>query len=96
MSVPTASRRTASDIYFAEVRPFEEIFRESQSFQDQQNQEQQQNQASSRIQPDDQLARLQKQIITATWNIKQKAERSGGMPTTRTTSTSFASRSPTP
>ena len=72
-------RRTASDIYFAEVRPFEEIFRESQSFQDQQNQEQQQNQGEQQNQPGDQLARLQKQIITATWNIKQQAERAGGM-----------------
>jgi hypothetical protein len=75
-------RRTASDIYFAEVRPFEEIFRESQSFQDQQNQdqEQQQNQGEGQQnQSGEQLARLQKQIITATWNIKQQADRSGGM-----------------
>jgi hypothetical protein len=73
-------RRTASDMYFAEVRPFEEIFRESQSFQDQQNQEQQQNQGGDQQnQQGDQLARLQKQIISATWNIKQQADRSGGM-----------------
>ena len=73
-------RRTASDMYFAEVRPFEEIFRESQSFQDQQNQEQQQNQGGEQQnQSGDQLARLQKQIIIATWNIKQQAERAGGM-----------------
>jgi hypothetical protein len=73
-------RRTASDMYFAEVRPFEEIFRESQSFQDQQNQEQQQNQGDNQQnQQADQLARLQKQIISATWNIKQQADRSGGM-----------------
>ena len=72
-------RRTASDMYFAEVRPFEEIFRESQSFQDQQNQQQQQNQGDQQNQPGDQLARLQKQIIIATWNVKQQAERAGGM-----------------
>jgi len=73
-------RRTASDMYFAEVRPFEEVFRESQSFQDQQNQEQQQNQeGEQQNQSGDQLARLQKQIISATWNIKQQADRSGGM-----------------
>jgi hypothetical protein len=72
-------RRTASDIYFAEVRPFEEIFRESQSFQDQQNQQQQQNQGDQQNQSGDQLARLQKQIIIATWNIKQQAEREGGI-----------------
>ncbi|MCU0915933.1 MAG: hypothetical protein MUC88_15435 [Planctomycetes bacterium] len=67
-------RRTASDIYFAEVRPFEEIFRESQSFQDQQNQE-----GGQQNRQGDQLARLQKQIITATWNIQQQAARSGGI-----------------
>ena len=73
-------RRTASDIYFAEVRPFEEIFRESQSFQNEQNQQQQQRPARRAAEPSGrQLAQLQKQIITATWNIKQQAERSGGI-----------------
>jgi len=71
-----APRRTAGDIYFAEVRPFEEIFRESQSFQNEQNQQQEQ-QGQQQNQSGDQLARLQKQIITATWNIKQQADRSG-------------------
>jgi hypothetical protein len=75
------TRRTSSDIYFAEVRPFEQIFRESQSFQNQQDREQQQpenqdGQQSGR-QRAEQLVRLQKQIITATWNIKQKADASG-------------------
>jgi FtsH-binding integral membrane protein len=72
-------RRTAGDIYFAEVRPFEEIFRESQSFQSEQNQEQQNQQGEQQNQSADRLAQLQKQIITATWNIKQKAEQSGGI-----------------
>ncbi|HSV98774.1 MAG TPA: DUF4175 family protein [Sedimentisphaerales bacterium] len=74
-----ASRRTVSDIYFVEVRPFEEIFRESQSFQNEQNQEQQNQQGEQQNRPGEQLAQLQKQIITATWNIKQRAERSGGI-----------------
>ncbi|MBP7052862.1 MAG: hypothetical protein KBE65_17785 [Phycisphaerae bacterium] len=75
-----ASRRTVSDIYFAEVRPFEEIFRESQSFQNEQNQDEQQNQQGQDQQRSgEQLAQLQKQIITATWNIKQQADRSGGV-----------------
>lgn len=73
------TRRTNSDIYFAEVRPFDEIFRESQSFQNEQNQEQQSQQGQQQNQSADRLARLQKQIITATWNIKQQAERSGGI-----------------
>lgn len=73
-------RRTASDIYFAEVRPFEEIFRESQSFQDQQNQDQQNSQeGNQQDRPGERLAQLQKQIISATWNIKQRADRSGGL-----------------
>jgi hypothetical protein len=71
-------RRTASDIYFAEVRPFEEIFRESQSFQDQQNQDQQNQNGNQQDRPGERLAQLQKQIISATWNIKQQAERPAG------------------
>jgi hypothetical protein len=76
------ARRTTSDIYFAEVRPFEEIFRESESFMDAQAQEQQQRaqdqqdpngQQEPRLQGE-QLARLQKQIMTATWNIKQRTD----------------------
>jgi hypothetical protein len=73
-------RRTASDLYFAEVRPFEQVFRESQSFQDEQNRaqpEENQDGDQSGRQRAEQLVRLQKQIITATWNIKQKAEASG-------------------
>jgi len=70
-------RRTVSDIYFAEVRPFEEIFRESMSRVEQQNQGEGQGQQQQES-PGDQLAQLQKQIITATWNIKQQVDASGG------------------
>ena len=69
-------RRTSSDMYFAEVRHFEEIFRESQSSQSRQNQNQQQGQQQQGG-PADQLARLQKQIISATWNIKRRAAQTG-------------------
>jgi len=63
-------RRTTSDMYFAEVRPFEEIFREDQGQAANQQQPQQpgqqgQNQA-------ERLAELQKQIITATWNLQRR------------------------
>jgi len=68
-------RRTSSDMYFAEIRPFEEIFRESQSSQSQQDQ----NQNQQGRQQGEQLAQLQKQIISATWNIKRQAEQSGGI-----------------
>jgi len=72
-------RRTASDIFFAEIRPFEEIYRESQSSgnQDQQNRQQEGSAASEGNRTE--LVQLQKQIITATWNIKQRAEREGDL-----------------
>jgi len=73
------ARRTSSDMYFAEVRHFEEIFRESQSFQDQRNQNQRQSSEQQQGRQGEQLARLQKQIISATWNLKQQAVQSGGV-----------------
>ncbi len=72
-------RRTSSDMYFAEIRPFEEIFTESQSPQSQQNQNQNQQDQQQGRQQGEQLAQLQKQIISATWNIKRQAEQSGGI-----------------
>jgi hypothetical protein len=72
------TRRTSSDIYFAEIRHFDEIFRESQSSQQQNNQRQQQGSGQQR-QQNEQLAQLQKQIISATWNVKKQAEQSGGI-----------------
>ncbi|MHC4369327.1 MAG: hypothetical protein ACYSW8_17090, partial [Planctomycetota bacterium] len=63
------ARRTFSDMYFAEVRHFEQIFRQGQGSQSQQQGQQ--------GQPQDPLAQLQKQIINATWNIKRKVDQSG-------------------
>ena len=63
-------RRTTSDMFFAEVRPFEEIFREGQA-QDP-NQQQQRQQGQQGQNQAEQLAELQKQIITATWNIQRR------------------------
>jgi hypothetical protein len=78
------TRRVTSDMYFAEIRPFEEIFRESESFADerqQQQREQEPQSGDSQGQQAEQLARLQKQIIIATWNtqklVNQKSELSG-------------------
>ena len=62
-------RRSFSDMYFAEIRPFEEIFREDQSGQQQQ---QQQQQGGS---PMMELAELQKEIVNATWNIQRRENR---------------------
>lgn len=65
-------RRTLSDMYFAEVRHFEEIFRqgEQQAGGQQQQQQQQGQQGQSQNEADaEQLGELQKQIVNATWNL---------------------------
>src|SRR5437899_4373899 len=61
-------RRTSSDMYFAEVRPFEEIFREGQSPSggNQSEKEQQQGSQSAK------LAAWQKEIINATWKLQRR------------------------
>ena len=59
-------RRTSSDMYFAEIRPFEEIFRQSQSGGGESSGEQQQGNQSTK------LAELQKQIINATWKLQRQ------------------------
>src|SRR2546428_6789794 len=62
-----ALRRTTGDLFFAEVRPFEEIFREGQGMDaQQQGQPRQQDSQPAR------LAELQKQIITATWKLQRE------------------------
>lgn len=60
-------RRTESDMYFAEVRPFEEIYRQGSR-----NQQQQQQGGGGGMSPGEQLGELQKQIISATWNIQRR------------------------
>ncbi len=59
-------RRTSSDLFFAEVRPFDEIFRESQNMAGGEQQGGQQGGG-----PQQQLAELQKQIISATWRLQR-------------------------
>ncbi len=74
------TRRTSSDMYFTEVRPFDEVFRENQSSQNQRDQQQNQEGGQQQGgQQDEQLARLQKQIISATWNIKRQVDQSGNI-----------------
>jgi len=60
-------RRTESDMYFAEVRPFEEIFRQGQ--QPPGGSQQQQQQGAENAQAAEKLAQLQKDIINATWKL---------------------------
>ena len=64
-------RRTFGDMFFAEVRPFEEIFRRDQSGaaeNENQNQNQSGNQGGNQ---GTRLAELQKQIVIATWKLRQ-------------------------
>jgi len=58
-------RRTAGDLFFGEVRPFEEVFREGQGMEGQGQSGQQKGNQSAK------LAELQKQIINATWKLKR-------------------------
>lgn len=55
-------RRGMSDMFFAEVRPFDEIFRETEPPPPGESGEQQQGQT-------DDLIRVQKQIVNATWRL---------------------------
>jgi hypothetical protein len=61
-------RRAYSDMFFGEIRPFEEIFRQGQPNGQQQQQQQQGQQQGN---PAMQLAELQKEIISASWNIRK-------------------------
>ncbi|MCH7988616.1 MAG: hypothetical protein IID46_05615 [Planctomycetes bacterium] len=62
-------RKTFSDMFFAEVRHFEEIFREGRQPPGGQSKKQQKGGQSQQA---DQLAQLQKQIINATWNVYRR------------------------
>lgn len=62
-------RRVSSDMYFAEVRHFEEIFRQGQQPTGQQQRQQQRGQQSGNARQAEKLAELQKQIINGTWNL---------------------------
>ncbi|QEG30810.1 hypothetical protein GobsT_56230 [Gemmata obscuriglobus] len=67
-------RRTSGDMYFAEVRHFEEIFRqgEQQTAEQQERERQereQQGQQGGNAEAADQLAEMQKQIVNATWRL---------------------------
>ncbi len=67
-------RRVSSDMFFAEVRHFEEIFRqgEQESAQQQRERQQQQQQQQQGGQSEEVLE-LQKQIVSGTWNVLRTA-----------------------
>ncbi|MBL8828265.1 MAG: hypothetical protein JNM18_14890, partial [Planctomycetaceae bacterium] len=58
-------RHTTSDIFFCEVSPFEEIFRQNSADGGQPGKPQPPN-------PTDESLKLQKEIITATWNLRRR------------------------
>ncbi len=60
-------RRTTGDLYFGEIRPFEEVFRQG----NQENQEQESGGEGGQGGPTQQLVRLQKQIVSATWKLQR-------------------------
>lgn len=67
-----ALRRTSSDMFFAEVRHFDEIFRQGQQPPGGQQQQRQQQGGSQNAQAAQQLADLQKEIINATWKVVRR------------------------
>lgn len=72
-------RRVVSDIFFAEVRPFDQIFRQGQqpTAQQMQQQGQGQGQGAGAGQEAGQAAEQQKLVISATWNVQRQYALSG-------------------
>jgi hypothetical protein len=64
------SRRTFSDIFFAEIRPFEEVFRPDESGDSEGEGQGQQGEGQQN--PSVKLAELQKEIVVATWKLQEK------------------------
>ena len=65
-------RRTSGDLFFAEVRPFDEIFRESQNQESGESEDQPPKGQEAR-----KLTEIQKQIISATWKLQRDGARPG-------------------
>ncbi len=66
------ARRTSGDMFFAEVRHFEEIFRQGQQPPGGSSQEEQQEGGQDNARDSDQLAELQKEIINGTWKLVRR------------------------
>lgn len=73
-------RRTESDMFFAEVRHFEEIFREEQAPPGGSQSQQSQNQNQGQNQKLDQLLDQQKKIVNATWKLIRQTRAAGSTP----------------
>jgi hypothetical protein len=72
-------RRTSGDMFFAEVRHFEEIFRQGEQPAGGSAQEEQQEGGQDNARDSDQLAELQKEIINGTWKLVRRE--TGAKPT---------------
>ncbi len=72
-------RRTSGDMYFAEVRHFEEIFRQGEQPPAGSAQSENQEGGEDNARASDQLAELQKQIINGTWKLLRRE--TGAKPT---------------
>lgn len=69
-------RRSTTDLYFGEVRPFEEVFREAQGgMSGDQQQQQGGQQGGQQESPTTKLAEVQKQILNATWKLQREQGR---------------------
>ena len=68
-------RRTSGDMFFAEVRHFEEIFRQGEQQSESAQNEQQQQQQEGNAEQAAKLADLQKEIINATWKLIRRETR---------------------
>jgi Domain of unknown function (DUF4175) len=62
-------RRTEGDMYFAEVRHFEEIFREGEQPSSASAENEQDEQGGGNARQAEQLTELQKEVINATWKV---------------------------
>ena len=72
-------RRTEGDMYFAEVRHFEEIFRQGEQPSSASAENEQDEQGGGNAQQAEQLAELQKEIINGTWKVRRRE--TGAQPT---------------
>lgn len=68
-------RRTTTDLFFGEVRPFEEVFREAQGGMAGQQQQQGGAQGEPQESATSKLAEVQKQILNATWKLQREQGR---------------------
>jgi hypothetical protein len=72
-------RRTEGDLYFADVRHFEEIFRQGEQPSSPSAENEEGDQGGGNSQQADQLAELQKEVINGTWKVVRRE--TGAQPT---------------